>query len=84
MNVFEILGVRYEQFHTGMFGWLLSSNPDHPVYATHCPQCGYTLSAVDAQDMCREDEALCEPVACWRQLTSDVRVTIMEIAWSAR
>jgi hypothetical protein len=34
--------------------------------------------------MCRGDEALRELDACWHHLTSDVRVTIMEIARAAR
>jgi hypothetical protein len=54
------------------------------VSVIRCPQYGYALSVGDAQDMCREDEALRELVACWHHVTSDVRVTIMEIARSAR
>lgn len=31
MNVFEILGVHYEQFHTRMLGWLLSPGGEHQL-----------------------------------------------------
>ena len=52
-------------------------------FGTHCPQCGYALSAGNAQEICREDEALRELVARWHYLISDVRVTIIEIARAA-
>ena len=55
-----------------------------PVYRTHCPQCDYAPSTGDVQEMCRDDEALRELVACWHHLTSDFRVRIMEIARAAR
>ena len=56
----------------------------HSIFGTHCPQFDYVLRAEDAQEMCRDDEALRELVACWHRLTSDVRVRIMEIARAAR
>ena len=54
-----------------------------PVYATHCPQCGYALSSGDAQEMCREDEALRELIASWHRLTPTVREIIIEVARGA-
>jgi hypothetical protein len=41
-------------------------------------------SHLGLSELCRDDVALQELVASWRHLTSDVRVTIMEIARGGR
>jgi hypothetical protein len=55
----------------------------HSVFGTHCPQCGYALSPGDAQEMCRDDQALRELLAIWPRLTPSVRTIIMDLARSA-
>ena len=54
----------------------------HPVFGTHCPQCGYALSAGDAQEMCRDCVALRELVISWHRLTPEVRDAIMKLVRS--
>lgn len=51
-----------------------------PIAWTHCPQCGYDLSAGDAQEMRWKDEALRQLVATWHGLTPAVRKAIMDLA----
>jgi hypothetical protein len=52
----------------------------HPDSLIRCQQICYEITAEGAQEMCREDAALCELVASWHNLTLSVRDAIMELA----
>ena len=52
----------------------------HAVFGTHCPQCGYALSAGDAQEMSREDATLRELVAIGHRLKPEGQEKIVGMA----